>query len=491
MKHTGTFLLLFILIPLLAFTIASIKKYQEKKTVPTAKSINTSSLGCPNCNVILIGIDTLRADHLSSYGYSRKTSPNIDKLAEKGVLFKNAYSQSGKTTPAFMSILSSLYVSDHGIRSTLSSTGKNVNFYRIHDSIQTLPQILKNHGYKTYGFITSNQLPKEAGFDRGFDYYKEDSYWGHRETVLKMIPDIKKQGKFFIFFHDMEPHEPYLPPGPYDTLFDPDYKGSVGNKKLLEYPKDFEVGLNDSQQEKKRKGEAIHIYTSMKFWSTVNKDDPRDVYHLSALYDGEIAHLDLFIKRLYDSLKEHDLLKKTIIVFTADHGEEFKEHGEFDHIQLYNEIIHVPLIITWPGIEKKTVINQNVRTIDIMPTLFELLNISFNTPIRGSSLLGFLDGSTKEDRDVVSQQFEDSEVFIHKNDKYIRQVTQNKKDELYNLAKDPEEKVNLAIKDIKKAEEMRQALRKTTGAGKYIKIPTPITIQLGDVDLDKLKSLGY
>lgn len=471
--------------------ITTLFKKQAQDNVLGARKEAIQKLRCPDCNVILIGIDTLRADHLGSYGYKRDTSPNIDKFAQTGVLFVNAFSQSNKTTPSFMSMFTSLYPSDHGVITVLSSNNKGP-IVKINDSIVTLPQILKNYGYKTYGMITSTQLAGELGFDRGFDLYEKGSAYASRDKLISLIAKIKSE-KFFIFFHDNGPHDPYIPAAPFDRY----YQVSPFGKSLVEnYDANPEGVLpiddEDTVEVKSKKMRDNKRITSESFWSKVDGENPTHVSDLIALYDGEIKHLDEFIGRLAEVLEKNKLLENTIIIFTADHGEEFGEHGQFKHNQLYNELIQVPLIVSWQKIEGKKEIAQKVRTVDIMPTLLDLLGISFDTPQRGISLLPFIyDQSNLKDLLIISMQElggELSKSYITDNYKFISGPSSP---QLYNLSQDPKERQNLAELDPSKVKELQDDLDKTLDEDRFIFPPVPISAELDEDSKENLKSLGY
>lgn len=446
-----------------------------------------NALRCADCNVILIGVDTLRADHLSAYGYARKTSPNIDKFSQKGVLFKKAYSQSISTTPSFMSILTSLYPTDHGILFTGPAL-LNLPTVKINDSIKTLPEILHENGYKTKALVTSPFLPPKLGFGRGFDEFSEDTIPEQRKNLLGWL-EMRGKEKFFIFYHDMGPHAPYFSPSPYKNLFEPNYKGDIS----------WEVS-EGLVGEKSKEEEAV--LDSRVFWAKVSPSDPKDVYRLNALYDGTIKYLDDFIGDLQKVLDKENLWKKTIIIFTADHGEEFQEHGEFDHKQFYNQLLHVPLIINTPSISKGMQIDQRVRSIDVMPTILDLLGIKIEIPMRGNSLLPLIQNpkGESEDRPIIAISKIDKTVIVgnykYIDQRYVQRIIKkypvNKlHEELYDLKSDPLELKNIFNENKEMADKLKKLLKITIDDDFYAKKPTKINLKLeGDV-LEEMKSLGY
>jgi arylsulfatase A-like enzyme len=319
-------------------------------------------------NILVIGIDTLRPDHLGCYGYGRATSPGIDRLAAEGVLFENTVSQSPWTLPSFATVFTSLYPSQHGAMSAVTS---------LRGSFPTLATILRETGYATGAVVNASVLRPEFGLDRGFDYYDPTPAKGRRadgttDAVLGWI-DQHRDEPFLMFAHYFDPHEPYAPPEPYDTLFYPEYEGSIGNAFVLHDHFPNVMGMNFEDLE------------------TLRADDWN---HIKALYDGEIAFTDREVDRLLRGCEERGLLDRTIIVFLSDHGEEFFEHDGFGHGHaLYNEVIRVPLIVSYPRrLPQGKRIVQQVRLVDVMPTVLDLLEVTADKSIEGSSLVPLLTG---------------------------------------------------------------------------------------------------
>jgi arylsulfatase A-like enzyme len=319
-------------------------------------------------NVLLIGIDTLRPDHLGCYGYERDTSPAIDELAGEGVLFENTVSQSPWTLPSFATVLTSLYPNQHGAMTIVT---------RVRSSIPTLATVLKQQGYATGAVVNASVLRPEFGLDRGFDFYDPTPPKGRRadETtrdVLEWI-DRNKNGPFLMFAHYFDPHEPYDPPAPYDTRFDPDYAGRIGDSFVLH---DHFPGVVGTQ------------FNDLRALSNQDWD------HIRALYDGEIAFADQAVGRLLRGLEDRGLRDNTLIVFLSDHGEEFFEHEGFGHgHSLYSEVIRVPLMFSLPGtIARGKVVRSQARLVDVMPTILEILGITADLHLEGTSLLPLLTG---------------------------------------------------------------------------------------------------
>lgn len=321
-------------------------------------------------NVIIIGIDTLRPDHLGCYGYHRDTSPAADGLAADGVLFENVISQSPWTSPSFASVFTSLYPTQTGLVSVGTS---------MRETFPTLGTILKDHGYATGAIINASVLKPEFGTARGFDYYYVTPRTGRladgtTRDALAWIDSVPGQ-PFFLFAHYYDPHEPYAPPAPYDTIFEEDYSGAIGSTFVLH--------------------DHFPDVRGMNFGPLAALSDD-DWNHIRTLYDGEIRFTDRAVADLLDGLRERGLADRTLIVFLSDHGEEFYEHEGFGHgHELYGEVIRVPLILRLPKVLPRSVrVKMQVRLIDVMPTVLEILGIENREHMEGVSLLALLEGGT-------------------------------------------------------------------------------------------------
>ena len=308
-------------------------------------------------NVLLISIDTLRADHLGCYGYSRETSPNLDRLAREGVLFEEASAAASWTTPSHMSMLTGLYPSTHGVMGWGTSLG---------EAVPTLAELLGESGYATAAIVLAVLHPK-CGFGRGFQTYDHSTRPLPKGTTADAISSLAidwlranaKGKKFFLFLHYWDCHDDYTPPAPFRTMFDPDYAGEESGTMLRE-----------------RRLELA------------NKISREDLAHLIALYDAGIAYTDSVIGKVLAELDELQVLDKTLVVVTGDHGEGFLEHDRFIHGEtLYEEVLHVPLIMRLAGVLPQGLrIPGNVSHVDMMPTILGLLRIPIPAAIQGSDL---------------------------------------------------------------------------------------------------------
>jgi arylsulfatase A-like enzyme len=311
----------------------------------------TDAAAARHPNVLLVSIDSLRADHLGSYGYPRDTTPSIDRLARRGALFETAISSASWTVPAHMTMLTGLPPEVHGV---------NDRFSALSPDAVTLAEALHGAGYQTAAFISGPTVMAQYGFAQGFDLFDDRMVEVGRtqptspgllelvEGHLDRWSDAGRHAPFFVFLHMWDVHYDYAPPEPYDRLFDPDYAGDLTGH-------DFE--------------QNARIHAGM---------DARDLQHLIALYDGEIRYTDEHVGRVIERLRALHALDDTIVVVTSDHGEEFFEHGLKGHAKtLYDEVLHVPLVISYPrGVRFAQRIHAQVRTMDLAPTILGLAGVA-------------------------------------------------------------------------------------------------------------------
>jgi len=300
-----------------------------------------SKLGTEKKNVILIVVDTLRVDRLGCYGGGKKISPSVDLMAQKGIQFENAYTSAPWTRPAVASILTGLLPYNHGVC--------DINDVLMPE-YTTLGEIMQKNGYKTAGIVSNMLLRNKFGYSQGFDLYNEKNMGSVNSVTSSKITDdavkwIKKnkEDNFFLWLHYYDPHYTYQHHDEFNYI-----KGYSGDLKA---------------------GEDI--------WELRTKSkemDRSDIGFLLNLYDEEISYTDKYIGSLLNYLKNEGLMDNTVIVFTADHGEEFMEHGWIGHTtSLYQELVHVPLIIFTPDKFASKNIQDNVSVTDIVPTVLDLL----------------------------------------------------------------------------------------------------------------------
>jgi arylsulfatase A-like enzyme len=325
----------------------------------------------PRPNVILISIDTLRADHLGCYGYRRPTSPNIDEFARHAVLFEKAIAAAPSTLPSHASMLTSLVVPHHG-----ASYRRRV---ALAPQCLTLAEVLHAHGYVTESWNGGVQLDRVWGLDQGFDRYQSIGRSGpggsadrFHTTVQAALTWLDRRGRgrpFFLFLHTYEVHAPYTPK--------PEFRDLFGR-----YPT--------------RLGDKVSMADLRRFNRHVWPLGTGDLEHIVACYDAEIRSMDRAFGRLMDGLRDRGLDAHTLIVFTSDHGEEFGEHGSVGlHAHtLFHELLRVPLVVRRPrGEYGGARVGTQVSGIDVAPTILDAVGIDPPAVFEGRSLLPAIEGT--------------------------------------------------------------------------------------------------
>ena len=391
-------------------------------------------------NVVLLGIDSLRADHMSCYGYPRLTTPHLDKFAQGGTLFENTFSAHVPTTSAYASMLSGMDCFGTQVVALRHKGG-------LRPEIKTLAEILKDTGYHTpcVGFSGN---PSSRGFDNYLDYPAWGSWNEGRSPKAQglnevAIPEIdrlsKKKKPFFLILRHMDPHAPYLPPEPYERIF---YHG------------------DETDADNKSMEPVMNFKPFRDFFASWMPPGISDKDYVIAQYDGAIAYMDACIQNIFNALEANGILDETIIIVNGDHGETLYEHEcWFDHHGMYDNVLHVPLIIRYPGKipagKRVSGFNQHK---DLVPTIMELLGVGekdiewpSDKRFDGQSLLPMIAG----------------EVASHDSEFYITECTWMRKHgwrtpqwkliialepdfhfkpeiELYNLVQDPGENHNVA-----------------------------------------------
>jgi len=326
-------------------------------------------------NILLIAIDTLRADHMSCYGYPRCTTPHLDRLAARGVVFEECFAPHIPTHPSFTSLFTGKDVMTHQI----VAQGGKVELKPKH---RTLAQILRRRGYFTAAADSMGRW-----FKRGFDVY-EGYHWEHPEAggwrkaeaatdqALQVLAQCAKRRKpWFCFLHYWDPHTPYMPPPPFDRMF---YTGD---------PRD----PRNAGMDRVWTDEAFRHYFAEWMPGVTDIEFPR------SQYDGAVAYCDASLAPVFTMLEQRGLMEETLIVVTADHGEELDEHGMwFDHHGLYDTNLHIPLIMVCPErLAAGKRLKGMVRNFDIAPTILELAGCgeaAVENAMEGTSVVPALDG---------------------------------------------------------------------------------------------------
>lgn len=318
-------------------------------------------------NIILIIIDTLRADHLSCYGYHRYTSPAIDSLAAEGTIWANAQAQAPWTLPAHATIWTGLSVRSHRTLNPVPVVTDNDEIvkliYTLDTDLPSMPVSLRDAGFSTFGIANFMILSDVYGFDVGFDQYScNDDGEGRAgisvDSLMIWLEDHNDE-RFFCMVHLYDVHSPYSPPAPYNTAFQDD--------PSIEYF-DWEIENNEILN---KSGKDIAI----------------------DLYDGEISWVDDNLSRLFGWVRENNLADETLIVVMSDHGEEFLEHDWVLHGKtLYQEVLHIPLIMSGPGIERGMIDSTYVGQFDLLPTLLSWADVEYSSYFDGTDILNGMGG---------------------------------------------------------------------------------------------------
>ncbi|MBN1527108.1 MAG: sulfatase [Candidatus Omnitrophica bacterium] len=370
-------------------------------------------------NVILIVMDTTRADHLGCYGYGRPTTPNIDEVAKESVLFTNAISVIPLTTPAHISIMTGIHPDRHLVFR---------NFIPVPEDITMLAQILKKAGYATAASVSSQLVGSHLGFDRGFDFFSGTS--GTKRGLMRpgnetvddamnwLSANYKK--KFFLWVHLYDPHLPYEPPDEFGLKFNKDYaryKEELGGMPQIFYK---DLGEHAPKAGMDRKGAVTAAERAGKEGGVVGGKapsptgkrpirtvvparmghmpfmTPEKVEQMIAAYDGELAFDDDLLGKIFAFLKKNRIYKDTVIIIMADHGEILHEKRDYfgHHEFLYQGSIHVPLIMRFPGVPPK-IIKERIAIIDVLPTLLDGIGIKNKKAIDGISFWDAINGGAE------------------------------------------------------------------------------------------------
>ena len=434
-------------------------------------------------SVVLIAIDTLRADHLESYGYNRRTSPSIDALAQDGVLFKQAISQSAWTLPSFASVFTSKYPWQHGVYDPER---------KLKPSEQTLTQVLRQAGYTTAAFTEGTWFWPRYGFDRGFGTYVNKNH----KYLSGLLPDIRDwlrvhgHERFFLFIHASDTHAPYAAPPAFNHKFDDRYEGMVDRLRLDIY---FTMAYNH---------EWIRFYgppTSKGYSLLLDeiRQNPRDREHIISHYDDLVSWVDSNVGTLLKELKESGLYDKTIVIFTSDHGEELGERGRFGHTYTVNEeVARVPLIIRHPGIkEKGRRVSRQVQLIDLAPTILDFMAVPVPAEFVGRSLASLMAGTGKNGEENYAFTSADTPqkrlaVFsIRSNNWKLIADDGGSNARLFNLTKDPKELRNVSGLHPEITARLAAELRKQLQPAFYQEADS--VVPLKPEEIESLQAMGY
>jgi len=411
-------------------------------------------------NVIIYLIDTLRADHLSCYGYPQPTSPDIDAFARDAVLFASAFAQSSHTKPCVTSIFTGLLPQVHGMER---------KEHQLPDAVVTLAEVLQQAGYETAGFTTNAQVGPDVGFGQGFDVYElvmskdspsvPASAKELNTRVFAKLAERHTARPFFLYVHTVDPHSPYAPPPAFRERFASDVPATVDGRMKGRHKK----------------------------LSAADRD------YLVPLYNAEVAANDAAFGELMQRLKDDGLYDSSLIVLTADHGEEFYDHGSWEHGgTLYQEVLHIPLIMKLPNQEGAgRTVSEIVQQVDLLPTMAAVAGGRMPAGAEGQSLLpSALGESDRESPIAVAYRVTPDRMLVSAVSGHMKLI-HNMYDhlpevELYDLEHDPTEMHNLAADQPLMTGYLRAQLNRPLGTA-----TEPIQAHLNQATRERLRNLGY
>jgi arylsulfatase A-like enzyme len=411
-------------------------------------------------SIVLVVIDTLRADGLTVYGNAQTTSPHLDALAGRGVRFTRAYSHAPWTTPSVASLLASRYPSALGIDDERS---------RVPEDTELLQEVLARHGYATAAVVSHSFCSERWGFAQGFDLFDESNVRGHDAVVGEAVTDRAlelldrlEDRPFFLFLHYFDPHVAYI-----------EHPGFT-----------FRDGTGAPYDGPIRSGMKFKTVSGLRL-------DAADHAEMRRLYDSEVAFTDHHIGRLLERLD-----RETVIVVTADHGEEFDDHGRLGHAKtLYDELIRVPLILACPqsgasvpGCDARRVVDRPVGLLDVAPTLLRIAGVPAPEGFEGRSLLDEPAGAPRPVFSETSRHSVLRSVVLGRHKLILDAGTG--KGMLFDLIDDPGERTDLASRETGKAQELMRLLEGWTVANRPGAGGTG-EIALTPAERERLAALGY
>jgi len=427
----------------------------------------------PSLNVVLIAVDTLRWDHVGSYGARREISPAMDRLAEEGIRFDRAFASAPWTMPSVATMLTGQFPSRHAATS----------FDRgLPEEVDTLAEVLGREGFATAGVISHTAIAAKHNFQQGFDVWLEDEARGHdhvstegvtRQAIEQLDLFAAGEDPFFLFVHYFDPHYNYKRHP--EVGFAPEKAGRLDGSELMRAIRDMQEELT-----------------------------PEELDFVVALYDEEVRHTDDGIGRLLDHLDGLGLGEETIVVVTADHGEEFMGHGRLGHTRtLYDELVRVPLIVRMPGGGRGEVVAEPVSLVALMPTLLDYLGIDGGQlPMQSGSLRPYLNGDAPAEAPPIFVEVDFEPVRtsrtlgpVHKKAVVVGRHKLVRDDEsgeleLYDLLDDPHETNDLHEARPELSAELLETLERSiafAGSGAFV----PVTVTHDEEQIEALRNLGY
>jgi arylsulfatase A-like enzyme len=404
-----------------------------------AKQKPVAAAGKPN--VLIFLVDTLRADHLGCYGYPRPTSPQLDAFAASATRFEHAYAQAPRTVASHASLFTSTYPAVHGAWNRgHAEEGTDGPLPSLSEKADTLAEVLARAGYDTAAFCDGGWLQRSRGLAQGFEKF-ESHFKGAADRVSSALGWLKKRSSsdapFFLFVHTYEVHTPWLPEPELLELFAGNYQGML--RGVMAQAREWVAAGNAPKN-------SI-TETHRKFFEPLlGQLSAEDIEFVKAVYDADIRVVDREFARLLAGLKSMGLDQDTLVVFTSDHGEEFGEHGNWEHVQVYEECLRVPLIVHLPGQSAGQARPETVELVDVMPTLLGELGLPIPAAAQGRTLDLRKAPTDAPERDLWAETNEPLQqiAWRHGSMKVLFHTDQQDRSEVYDLAADPHEGRDLA-----------------------------------------------
>lgn len=426
----------------------------------------------PHPNVILITIDTLRADHLSCYGYHRQTSPFIDSIAKQGVLFEQAYATSSWTAPSMASIFTGHFCRNHGVLHGVAKGPKAA----IHDQEQltaefhTIAEAFKSAGYTTFGVSSNGHVSKGTGFAQGFDHFK--THWfmkspATNSTVKKWARLIREAPRYFLWLHYFDPHNPYSPRMPWIKNY------TIQSKSYSKWTRE-------------EMGDPRGLIEEI-------KKDPQALDTLVDRYDSEINYCDQYIREVFEVLQPGP---DTLIIITSDHGEAFLDHGQMMHGDtLFEEEVRIPLVVKFPGdnISPGLVIPHPVSNRNIFATVMDFTGLLKDRAVPGKSLMPLISGTISAQPEDIFYELDWigwGQAIRQGKWKFMASGRKEKGYFLFDIETDPGETRNLYHEFPEQVKTLETSLKQWLSANPEFKAPR-IKLSLDRDQENKLKTLGY
>ncbi|MHC4379544.1 MAG: sulfatase, partial [Planctomycetota bacterium] len=390
-------------------------------------------------NVVMIVLDTLRADGLGCYGNPRPVSPRLDAFAAGGILFENAWAVSPGTASSHASMFSSTYPETHGVWNREIHDGETTGGHALSPEVTTLAEAFQEAGFFTGAIADGGFVSEARGMDQGFDYFESFTRGGpaiFRHAGKWLDRHAEDEDPFFLFVHTYETHVPFVPLPEDLAQIAGDYQGPMRDA--------YEAAYAESEgNERKRKKQTTQAKFFRKLVQGELTQADKDFYRV--LYDAEVLLTDRLVGELLDRLELLGLRENTLILITSDHGEEFWEHGRHGHTQVYEPLLHIPLLVSLPGGPQGVRREDGLDHVDFMPSLLDALGIAKPDTAMGRIVdLAAIEGPQDERWMVGQNNYPTAQTAVRRGaQKWIGYEDPERGDEVFDLTSDPLELRNV------------------------------------------------